>query len=127
MKRIKYLLLPLITISLCSCSHYKAFILVTTNHGNQASMEYDEFEGEYVFKLTKKDEGEGPLSYWGSVELGPVDVTYIYKGEETLLFTISSGESVRDQRGTFNKGDKVKIIVKSGVKTTNGDFTFNLN
>ena len=127
MKKIKYLAISLIAFSLCSCHHYKAFILVTTNRGNNASMKFDEFEGEYVFKLKKKDAQQGPLVYWGSVETGSIDVTYVVNGEESLLFTVTNGESVRDQKGNFNKGDKVKIIVKSNCKSLNGDFTFNLN
>ena len=90
-------------------------------------MRFDEFEGEYVFKLKKKDAGEGPIVYEASLEAGSVDVTYIYMGEESLLFTIQAGETIRDQRGYVEKGQKVKIIVKSNCKSTNGNFTFNLN
>ena len=127
MKKIKYLAIPLIALSLCSCSHYKAFILVTENHGNQASMRFDEFEGQYEFKLVKKSSGEGAISFWGSIGEGSIDVTYIYNGEESLLFTVSTGESVRDQKGSFKQKEKVKIIVKSNCKSLNGDFTFNIN
>ena len=127
MKKIKYLAIPLIALSLCSCHHYKAFILITSNHGNNASMTFDEFEGEYVFKLKKKDAQEGPLVYQGTVETGSIDVTYKVNGEESLLFTVTNGESVRNQKGTFHKGDKVEILIKSNCKSLKGEFTFNLN
>ena len=127
MKKINYLALPLIVLSLCSCSKYKAFILVTENHGNQASMKFDEFEGQYEFKLKKKSAGDGAISFWGSVEDGAIDVTYVYNGVESLLFTVTSGESVRDQKGSFKQSDKIKIVVKSNCKSLNGDFTFNIN
>ena len=127
MKKIKYLVLPLIAFSLCSCHHYKAFMLITENHGNNASMRFDEFEGEYIFKLKKKDAGEGPITYEASLEEGSVDVTYIIYGTESLLFTIRGGESLRNQWGYVEKGQKVQIIVKSNCKSTNGNFTFNLN
>ena len=127
MKKNKYLTIPFIALSLCSCSHYKAFILVTQNHGNEASMRFDEFEGQYEFKLKKKDTGEGAIVFQASLESGSVDVTYISYGSESLLFTIRGGETVRDQRGYVEKGQKVKIIVKSNCKSLNGDFTFNLN
>ena len=127
MHRVSSLLIPLVALSLCSCTHYKAFILITENHGNSASMKFDKFEGEYVFKLKKKDAGEGPIVFEASLGTGSMDVTYEVNGEESLLFTIGGGETVRNQRGAINKGDKVKIVVKSNCESLNGNFTFNLN
>ena len=127
MKKLSRLLVPFLALSLTSCYHYKAFILITSNHGNNASMKFDEFEGKYEFKLKKKDAGEGPIVFEASLKEGSVDVTYIYVGSESLLFTIQSGETIRDQRGYVEKGRRVKIIVKSNCKSLGGEFTFNLN
>ena len=133
MKKIAYLLFPLIGLSLTSCttyrSHYKAIMLITNQHGGEGSMRFGNFEGQYVFKLKKTTSGEGDIKYSASLEEGHVDVTYVdpISKQELSLFSINSGEEVNSHAGYVEKGYKVIIIVKSEGSAHEGNFTFNIN
>lgn len=133
MKKIIYLLLPLIGLSICSCttykSHYKAKFLVTSQHDGKGSIAFGHFEGQYVFNLKKTTSGEGNIKYTGSLSDGHVDVTYVdpIANQELPLFSISSGEVIDGDGGYIEKGYKVTIIVKADTEATDGSFTFNVN
>ena len=133
MKKISYLLLPLIGLSLSSCttyaSHYKAIILVTSQQTSEGSMRFGDFEGQYVFKLKKTTGGEGDIKYAASLMEGYVDVSYVdpVSKQELSLFSLDSGESVNSHGGYVEKGYKVIIIVKSEGNAHEGNFTFNIN
>ena len=59
------LALILILFMLCSCggyvNSYSAFLLITSSHGNEASMEFDTFQGSYNVKL--KTDGNNKYTY----------------------------------------------------------------
>ena len=133
MKKIKYLLLPLLGLSLSSCanyaSHYKAIVLITSKKTSEGSIKFGEFEGQYVFNLKKTTSGEGDIKYTASLIEGHVDVSYVdpISKQELSLFSINSGETVDSHGGYVEKGYKVMIIVKSERTAHEGSFTFNLN
>ena len=133
MKKIAYLLFPLIGLSLCSCttykSHYKAIVLITNQHGGEGSITFGQFEGQYVFNLKRSTQGEGDIKYSASLEAGHVDVTYVdsVTKQELPLFSLNSGEEVNSHTGYVEKGYKVIIIVKSDGSAKEGSFTFNIN
>lgn len=131
MKKAVYLLLPMLAISLSSCgkysSHYKAFILVTTQHTDHGSIRFHEFEGQYVFNFRKTSSGEGAISYSATLKEGQIDVSYVVLGTESLLFSIKNGETYENKGGYIEKNQKVKVIVRSNCKSIDGDFSFNLN
>ena len=133
MKKIKYLLLPLIGLSLTSCttyaSHYKAIVLVTSQHTSDGSIRFGEFEGQYVFDLKKTSNGEGDIKYTGFLGEGRVRVFYIdpITKHEIDLFTLSSGEMIDSHSGYVEKGYRVKIVLKGEGSLKDGNFTFNVN
>ena len=133
MKKINYLLLPLIGLSICSCttykSHYKAVVLITSQKTSEGSIRFGHFEGQYVFNLKKTSDGEGDIKYTGYLGEGHVDVTYVdpLTKQELPLFSLNSGETVDSHAGYIEKGYKVIIIVKAENGASEGGFTFNLN
>lgn len=133
MKIHRFLTLPLIAVSLCSCtiykSHYKAIVLITNEHGGEGNMKFGDFEGQYVFKLRRTSDGEGAIKYTASLKEGHVDVSYVnpITKQELALFSINSGEEVDSQSGYVEKGYKVIIIVKSEGSAHEGSFAFNIN
>ena len=133
MKKIAYLLFPLIGLSLTSCitykSHYKAIVLITNEHGGEGSMSFGQFEGQYVFNLKRTTQGEGDIKYSASLQEGHVDVTYVdsITKQELPLFSLNSGEEVNSHAGYVEKGYKVIIIVKSEGSVQEGSFAFNIN
>lgn len=131
MKAKSLILLTLAPLFLCSCdtyySKYKAILLLTSNHGNSANISFHEFEGTYVFKLKKKNAGEGDIKYKASLESGKIGVKYYTFGNESNLFSIEGGESLDNHFGYIEQGYKVTIIIISEGKAINGSFSFDLN
>ena len=128
MRKLTFGLLSLTTLSLCSCttyaSHYRAIILITNNSNTESSMRFGEFEGTYVFKMKKTSAGEGCIVYHASLEQGFFNVSYVISGREAPLFTISSGQTLDEQAGYIEKGQKVTIVVSSDGHASNGEFIF---
>ena len=133
MKSIRYLALPLIAFSLCSCttysSKYKAVVLITSQKTSEGRIRFGEFDGQYVFNLKKTSDGEGDIKYTGSLGEGHIDVFYVdpITRKENPLFSISSGEIVDSHKGYVEKGYKVKIVLRTESIASNGNFTFNVN
>ena len=133
MKKITYLLLPLIGLSICSCnnysSHYKSILSITNEHGGEGSLSFAEFEGQYVFKLKKTTQGEGSIKYSASLKEGHVDVYYVdpISKQELSMFSINSGETLDSYAGYVEKGYRVIIIVKSEGRVYDGRFAFNID
>ena len=133
MKILRFLTLPLIAISLCSCttyrSHYKAIVLITNEHGGEGNMKFGDFEGQYVFNLKRSAQGEGDIKYTASLKEGHVDFSYVdpISKQELELFSINSGEEVNSHSGYVEKGYIVIIIVKSEGSAHEGSFAFNIN
>ena len=128
MKSIRYLALPLIAFSLCSCSSYRskyfAIVLITTNTKSKSSISFGEFIGRYVFNMQKTSDGEGAIQYHASLGQGNMTVKYVISNKEEMLFTISDGQTFDAFGGYIEKGQKVKIVVDAPEKAQNGDFSF---
>ena len=124
-------LLALSPLALSSCkvysNSYNALLLVTSNHGNKASMTFSEFEGQTTFKLKKQVKGEGDIKFTASLEEGKINVKYYTLGYEFKLFSINGGELVENHYGYIESSSKVTIIVTSEGKAINGNFTFDIN
>ena len=135
MKKISFALVLLLTlIMLCSCNgyvkNYSATILITSCHGDEASMEFDTFKGTYNFKLSRDGVAEHTLDYDASLAEGEMNVYIGVDGEKELLFTIKGGESFDTQISLDSKYDdekKVYIILESVGKCVDGDFEFEYN
>ena len=127
-------LLTLLTLSPlllggCVFSKYKAFILKTTKTTSYGSIEFDSFEGQYVFKLKRTEAGEGAIKFTASLGEGHVEVsfsTFASSGYQKM-FEINAGETLNAYSGYLEKGYRVTIIVKSEGKVSNGSFTFDAN
>ena len=136
MKKAKLLLLPLIASSLCSCymrsSHYNSIMMISENRNESCRLTFDLFEGNYVFKMKKTSPGEATVSYKVTLGTGKADVTYSIESiagnqKETLLCTVTSGETLEGTFGYVEKGYKVYINIVSDGKIEKGDFQFQMN
>ena len=135
MKKIYLALLTIVTIGILSaCSgyvkNYSATILITSCQGDEASMEFDTFDGTYNFKLKRDGVAENTLDYEASLVEGEMNVYIGVNGEKDLLFTIKGGESYDEIIKLNDKYDNEKtiyIILESTGKCVDGDFEFEYN
>ena len=128
------LALILALFMLCSCggyvNSYSAFLLITSSHGDEASMEFDTFKGSYNFKLKRDGNPEHTLDLDASLGEGEMNVYIGVGGEKELLLTVKGGESYDETITLAEKYDNEKtiyIILESQEKCTDGDFEFEYN
>jgi len=128
------LVLILMLFMLCSCGgyvkSYAATILITSNHGDEASMEFDTFKGSYNFKLKRDGTAEHTLDLDASLGEGEMKVYIGVGGEKELLLTVEGGESYDETIALDEKYDNEKtiyIILETTDKCVDGDFEFEYN
>ena len=116
---------------LCSCGgyvkSYAATILITSGHGDEASMKFDTFKGSYNFKLKRDGAAEHTLDLDASLGEGEMNVYIGVGGEKELLLTVKGGESYDETITLAEKYDTEKtiyIILESEEKCIDGDFAF---
>lgn len=132
MKKLYFaLVLMLALLMFCGCSgyvkSYSATILITSQDGDEASMEFDTFKGTYNFKLRRDGSAEHILDYEASLAEGEMNVYIGVSSEKELLFTIKGGESFDTKISLDSKYDnekKVYIILESIGECVDGDFEF---
>jgi len=119
---------------LCSCggyvNSYSAFMLITSGHGDEASMKFDTFKGTYNFKLKRDGNPEHTLDLDASLGEGDMNVYIGVDGEKELLLTVKGGESYDETITLDEKYDDEKtiyIILESAGKCVDGDFEFEYN
>ena len=119
---------------LCSCGgyvkSYSATILITSGHGDEASMKFDTFKGSYNFKLKRDGAAEHTLDLDASLGEGEMNVYIGVGGEKELLLTVKGGESYDETITLAEKYDTEKtiyIILESLGKCIDGDFEFEYN
>ena len=135
MKKISFVLvLMLILALLCSCGgyvkNYSATILITSCQGDEASMEFDTFNGTYNFKLRRDGAAENTLDIEASLAEGEMNVYIGVDGEKELLRTVKSGESYDETvilDGKYANEKTVYVILESTGKCIDGDFEFEYN
>ena len=135
MKKISILLVLIVTLCmLCGCSgyvkSYSATILITSNHGDEASMKFDTFKGTYNFKLKRDGNAEHTLDFESSLAEGELNVYIGVNGEKELLRTVKCGESFDETITLDDKYDNKKtiyIILESAGKCVDGNFEFEYN
>jgi hypothetical protein len=128
------LALILILCMLCSCGgyvkSYSATILITSGHGDEASMKFDTFKGSYNFKLKRDGAAEHSLDLDASLGEGEMNVYIGVGGEKELLLTVKGGENYDETITLAEKYDNEKaiyIILESVGKCVDGDFEFEYN
>ena len=135
MKKVCFVLVLMLTLALlCSCSgyvkNYSATILITSCHGDEASMEFDTFKGTYNFKLKAKNDSDHTLDLEASLAEGEMNIYIGVDGEKELIRTVKGGESYDE---TISLGDKyddektIYVILESVGKCRDGDFEFEYN
>ena len=135
MKKISFVLaLVLILALLCSCGgyvkNYSATILITSCQGDEASMEFDTFNGTYNFKLRRDGTAENTLDIEVSLAEGEMNVYIGVDGEKELLRTVKGGESYDETvilDGKYANEKTVYVILESTGKCIDGDFEFEYN
>ena len=128
------LALIVILFMLCSCGgyvkSYAATILITSGHGDEASMKFDTFKGSYNFKLKRDGNPEHTLDIDASLAEGEINVYIGVGGEKELLLTVMGGETYDETITLAEKYDTQKtiyIILESEGKCADGDFEFEYN
>ena len=132
MKKACFLLVLIFSLfMLCSCEgyvkSYSATILITSDHGDEASMKFDTFKGTYNFKLKRDGNAEHTLDFESSLAEGEMNVYIGVNGEKELLRTVKGGESFDEAITLDDKYDNEKtiyIILESIDKCVDGDFEF---
>ena len=119
---------------LCGCGgyvkSYAATILITSGHGDEASMKFDTFTGSYNFKLKRDGNPEHTLDIDASLAEGEINVYIGVGGEKELLLTVMGGETYDETITLAEKYDTQKtiyIILESVGKCVDGDFEFEYN
>ena len=135
MKKVCFVLVLIITVvMLCSCGgyvkSYSATTLITSCQGNEASMEFDTFQGSYNVKLKTDGNPEHTLDLDASLGEGEMNVYIGVDGEKELLLTVKGGESYDETITLDDKFDNEKtiyIILESAGTCVDGDFSFAYN
>ena len=135
MKKACFVLALILTLfMLCSCGgyvkSYSATILITSGHGDEASMKFDTFKGSYNFKLKRDGAAEHTLDFDASLGEGEMNVYIGVGGEKELLLTVKGGETYDETITLAEKYDNEKtiyIIFESAGKCIDGDFEFEYN
>ena len=135
MKKVCFVLVLIVMLfMLCSCGgyvkSYSATILITSGHGDEASMKFDTFKGSYNFKLKRDGAAEHTLDLDASLGEGEMNVYIGVGGEKELLLTVKGGESYDETITLAEKYDTEKtiyIILESVGKCADGDFEFEYN
>lgn len=135
MKKVCFVLVLIVMLfMLCSCGgyvkSYSATILITSGHGDEASMKFDTFKGSYNFKLKRDGAAEHTLDFGASLGEGEMNVYIGVGGEKELLLTVKGGETYDETITLAEKYDTEKtiyIILESEGKCADGDFEFEYN
>ena len=135
MKKFWLAVVLMLTLSvLCSCSgyvkNYSATFMITSSHGDDASMEFDTFKGTYNFKLRREGVAEHTLDLEASLAEGEMNIYIGVDGEKELLRTVKGGESFDETITLDDKYDNEKtiyIILETMGKCIDGDFEFEYN
>ena len=121
-------------VMLCGCGEYvksySATILITSAHGDEASMKFDSFKGSYNFKLKRDGTAEHTLDLEASLGEGEMNVYIGVDGEKELLLTVKGGESYDEVirlAGKYDNEKTIYIILESAGKCADGDFAFEYN
>ena len=135
MKKVCFLLILILTlVMLCGCGgyvkNYSATILITSCHGDEASIEFDTFKGTYNFKLKRDGAAEHTLDFEADLAEGEINIYVGVDGEKELLRTVKGGESYDETITLDTKYDNEKtiyVILESTGKCVDGDFEFEYN
>lgn len=136
MKKVFFILATaLLCVSLFGCGNgyvnkYTAKMMKTSCWGDEASLEFSDFEGVYHFKLKEKTDGDRTLSCEASLGEGEVNVYVGIDGEKELILTVKGGETYDDTidlDDKYNDAKTIYVIVEAQSKSTNGDFEFEYN
>ena len=135
MKKACFVLVLILTLfTLCGCGgyvkSYSATILITSSHGDEASMKFDTFKGSYNFKLKRDGNPEHTLDIDASLAEGEINVYIGVGGEKELLLTVKGGESYDETIALDAEYDNEKtiyIILESVGRCIDGDFEFEYN
>lgn len=135
MKKVSFAFVLILTLlMLCSCqgyvNNYSATVLITSCHGNEASMKFGTFKGTYNFKLKRDDVPEHTLDFEGSLAEGNMNVYVGVDGEKELLLTAKGGEFydetiVLDE--LYDNEKTIYVIIETIGKCEDGDFEFEYN
>ena len=135
MKKVCFVLaLILVLFTLCSCGEYvksySATILITSCQGDEASMEFDTFQGTYHFKLRRDDITAHTLDLEASLAEGEMHIYIGVDGEKEALVTVKGGETCDETITLDAKYDNEKtiyVILETAGKCVDGDFEFEYN
>ena len=128
------LVLILMRCMLCGCGgyvkSYAATFLITSDHGDTASMKFGTFRGTYNFRLKRDGIPAHTLDLDCSLGEGEMNVYIGVGGEKEWLFTVRGGESYDKTIAideTYDHEKTIYIILESTDICVDGDFAFAYN
>ncbi len=120
------LALSIFTLASCHYSSYQAVLLIQSSTKETLNVSFDSLKGRMVKSIEKTSDDNDELSYEASIVNGEMTIYYEIMGEVKPLFTIKSGESVKDKLYGIKKGTKVYIILETVDKVEEGHFSFSV-
>ncbi len=133
MKRIKEIIIAMITLVLCfslsACgnkyvSHYSATLMVRTNTSNKATLSFGSFSGTYVMHLKSNGDDKAYIAYEAKLEEGNIKVYYDFDDDKLDLFEIESDGLANGKSETFSSNKNIYIVIESDGKCKEGSFSF---
>ena len=126
----KIVIFTVIMVFVCTgCGRYRSAYHADgfVHHIGEGSawMEFDSFEGTYVFRL-KEEKAEGDIHCQGDLASGTMTVYYDCYGRKEKLCTISGDREV-DSAGGYVERGMVTIIVESDGECVDGSLKIELD
>ena len=119
-----------VAFSLTGCSkyssHYNAVLHAHSNDSDSAWTSFLELEGTEVFKLKCESDKTARIQYSGKLETGSLTVYYDCGGTKAELFSVESGDEIKECSDELT-ADTVYIIIETSEKCQNGNFSFEIN
>ncbi len=120
------LALSIFTLASCHYSSYSAVLLARQSTKETWNVSFMSFKGRLAQKIVKTTDDNENLSYEASIVNREITLYYEIMGEVKPLFTIKSGESVKDTLTGIKKGTKVYIIIEAPKRVEEGHFNFSV-
>ena len=123
-------MLPVLFLAGCGVKYTSSYYALVCSHSSLVSngkISFKEFKGRFVFKLKRTSDGDGPISYEGSIKEGEVTVFYDVNDTKYDLFSLSGEETASGYSENIERGKYVCIVLQSNGKIKEGKFTFNMN
>lgn len=123
-RRIKFLVLLMLLLTLGSCSSYSAIGLVQSITNKGYNISFISLNGKIIKKMMKTNVDTG-INYDCHLEEGEVNIYYKSQlsNELTLICHITAGEDLSGSTGYISSGHNATIVIET-LEKAKGSFSF---